>query len=91
MEFNNLENLGVFKDFTDGTIKSVFRTKDKKIIEISLLMNRGAVDVVCVPTHHFCNLGCKMCHLTNNELNKGMFPVQKRDFIDWSIDLFLYY
>ena len=82
MEFNNLENLGVFKDFTDGTIKSVFRTKDKKIIEISLLMNKDTMDVLCVPTHHFCNLGCKMCHLTNNELNKGMCPVQKRDFIE---------
>lgn len=82
MKFNNLENLGVFKDFTDGTIKSVFRTKERKIIEISLLMNKDSMDVVCVPTHHFCNLGCRMCHLTNSKLNKTMCTIKKDDFIE---------
>ena len=78
----NLNNLGVFKDFSDGTIKSVFQSNNKNIIEISLLMNKEKMDVVCVPTHHFCNLGCKMCHLTNNKLNKKMIPVSKDDFIE---------
>ena len=42
----------------------------EKIIEISDLFNNNKRDVVCVPTHNFCSLGCKMCHLTNNKLNK---------------------
>lgn len=48
---------------------------------MSLLFNKNDKDVVCVPTHHFCNLGCKMCHLTNKGLNKGMTPIKWEDFI----------
>lgn len=73
-------NIGNFKDFTDGTIKSVYSI-DNKIIEMSLLFNKHDKDVICVPTHHFCNLGCKMCHLTNNKLNKKMVPINTNDFI----------
>lgn len=77
-----IKNLGTFKDFTDGTLKSVFDVGDKKIIEISLLFNKEDKDVVCVPTHHFCNLGCKMCHLTNKGLNKSMTPIKSDDFME---------
>ena len=77
-----IKNLGTFKDFTDGTLKSVFDVGDKKIIEISLLFNKEDKDVVCVPTHHFCNLGCKMCHLTNKGLNKSMTPIKSSDFME---------
>ena len=76
-----IKNLGTFKDFSDGTLKSVFDIGDKKIIEMSLLFNKEDKDVVCVPTHHFCNLGCKMCHLTNKGLNKAMIPIKSEDFI----------
>lgn len=69
---NKLKNLGVFKDFTDGSLKTVFDAGNNEIIEVSLLMNKETMDVVCVPTHHFCNLGCKMCNLTNQGLNKKM-------------------
>lgn len=82
MMVKKLESLGVFKDYTDETIKSVFKNEKKKIIEISLLMNKENMDVVCVPTHHFCNLGCKICHLTNNNLNKNMCPIYKDDFLE---------
>ena len=75
-----IKNIGNFKDYTDGTIKSVYSI-DNKIIEMSLLFNKEDKDVVCVPTHHFCNLGCKMCHLTNNKLNKKMVPININDFI----------
>lgn len=57
---------GIFKDFSDGSLKSVFEIEGKRIIEMTLLFNKESMDVVCVPSHHFCNLGCKMCHLTNN-------------------------
>lgn len=76
-----MKKLGVFKDFSDGTLKSVFDIGVDKIIEISLLFNKDDMDVVCVPTHHFCNMGCKMCHLTNNQLKKAMVPIYYKDFV----------
>lgn len=77
-----IKNIGVFKDFEDGTLKSVFEGENKRIIEMSLLANKEKMDVVCAPTHHFCNLGCKMCHLTNKGLNKAMVPIKAEDFIE---------
>lgn len=74
-----MECLGKFKDFTDNSIKSVFNDNDK-IVEMTLLQNRKDTDVICAPTHHFCNLGCRMCHLTNNKLNKSMVPINYNNF-----------
>lgn len=76
-----IKNLGVFKDFSDNSLKSVFDIGNNKIIEMTLLNNKEHMDVVCVPSHHFCNLGCKMCHLTNKNLNKRMIPIKYDDFI----------
>lgn len=73
---------GVFKDFSDGSLKSVFEIEGRRIIEMTLLFNKESMDVVCVPTHHFCNLGCKMCHLTNNSLNKKMESISYDNFIE---------
>lgn len=77
-----LKILGTFKDFSDNSLKTVFENDDKQIIEMTLLANKETMDVVCVPTHHFCNLGCKMCHLTNKGLNKAMVPIKIGDFVD---------
>lgn len=76
-----IKKLGVFKDYSDNSLKSVFAKDDNKIIEMTLLFNKEGMDVVCAPTHHFCNLGCKMCHLTNKGLNKQMTPIIINDFI----------
>lgn len=76
-----IKNLGVFKDFSDNSLKTVFEIDKHKIIEMTLLFNKDDMDVVCVPTHHFCNLGCKMCHLTNKGLNKSMIAINSNDFI----------
>ena len=76
-----IKKLGVFKDYSDNSLKSVFAKDDNKIIEMTLLFNKEGMDVVCAPTHHFCNLGCKMCHLTNKGLNKQMIPITIDDFI----------
>lgn len=75
MSITYLQHLGVFKDFSDGSLKTVFDVGGNQIIEISLLMNKESMDVICVPTHYFCCLGCKMCHLTNKGLNKQMKPI----------------
>lgn len=77
-----VNNIGVFKDFNDDSIKSVFKTEKNEIIEMTLIQNKEYEDVICVPTHHFCNLGCKMCHLTNNKLNKKMVPIRINDFME---------
>ena len=69
------ETIGVFKDFKDNSLKTVFRDDKKRIIEMTLLFNKKDKDVVCVPTHNYCNLGCKMCHLTNEKVNKFMQKV----------------
>ena len=76
-----MESLGIYKDIDDGSIKCTFSVKNRKIIEMTLLINREDTDVVCAPTHHFCNLGCKMCHLTNNSLNKTSEKISYDDFI----------
>ena len=76
-----ISKIGTFKDYSDGTLKTVFDVGNNKIIEMSLLFNKEDKDVVCVPTHHFCNLGCKMCHLTNRGFNKVMTPIKWEDFI----------
>ena len=77
-----VNNIGVFKDFNDDSIKSVFKTEKNEIIEMTLIQNKEYEDVICVPAHHFCNLGCKMCHLTNNKLNKKMVPIRINDFME---------
>ena len=81
---------GTFKDNTDGTIKNVYKDNNK-IIEISDLFNNNKRDVVCVPTHNFCALGCKMCHLTNNKLNKKMNPICFDDFKECLLDSLKYF
>ena len=63
----------------------LFKKAQEKNIHTALdtsgvLFNKENIDVICVPTHHFCNLGCKMCHLTNNKLNKKMIPIKKEEF-----------
>lgn len=75
-----MENCGIFKDFNDESIKCVFKNNNG-FIEMTLLQNRNDTDVVCVPTHYFCNLGCKMCHLTNNSLIKKSIPITIDSFI----------
>ena len=77
-----LRNLGIFKDKEDSSIKYVFDIGENRIIEISLLFNKENMDVICVPAHHFCNLGCKMCHLTNNSLNKQMKKIEVNNLLE---------
>ena len=79
--YNNLKSLGSFIDYNDGSIKSVFKSTNGGVIEMTLINNKS-YDVLCVPTHHFCSLGCKMCHLTNNKLNKCMMPIECNEFIE---------
>ncbi len=66
--------LGRFKD-EDATEKFVFEFPEG-IIEITWIKNKSGIAVFCLPTHHFCNLGCRFCHLTEeNKNNKKMAPI----------------
>ena len=69
-----------FKDFSDNTIKTVNKL-DKGVVEMSLLLNKKDMDVICAPTHYYCNLGCKMCHLTKDGLNKPMIKINIKEFL----------
>ena len=71
---------GAFKDPDDGTIKTVYE-KNKDIIEISVLYNKTDRDVICVPTHHYCSLGCKICHLTKEGFTKPMKKILIEDLL----------
>ena len=78
-----LSHLGSFQDKDDGTIKSVYRSS-RGVVETTLIKNKSDcdVDVYCVPTHHYCNLGCKMCHLTKEGIQKPMVPILVGDFVE---------
>lgn len=75
-----MNKLGTFVDWEDNSIKTVFENEEGKILEMTLLQNRQDRDVVCVPTHYFCTLGCKMCHLTSFMSNKKMSKIGITEF-----------
>lgn len=85
-----MERIGLFEDHTDGSLKSVFKSDERKIVEMTLLFNREDKDVVCAPTHHFCNLGCKMCHLTNSSVKRCMESIDVDDFTECLINTLTY-
>lgn len=74
-----LKELGRFQS-KDGTIKTVFENNND-IVEVSLLRNKK-YDVIVVPSHHYCNLSCKMCHLTNCKIDKPMTPITKEELLE---------
>lgn len=82
-----MELLGKFRD-VDNTEKSVFRFNNG-IIEITNIKNKQYKDqdVYCVPTHYYCNLGCKFCHLTEEKTNLSMTKVKAEDLIQ-ALDTF---
>lgn len=73
-----IELLGRFRD-EDGTEKFVFESS-KGIIEITWIKNKKDIAVFCLPTHHYCNLGCKFCHLTEEgSKDKKMISISVQD------------
>jgi len=72
------ELLGKFRD-EDGTEKCVFQSAGG-IIELTSIKNKPGIDVICLPTHHYCNLGCKFCHLTEEgDSSKPMDTIAAQD------------
>ena len=46
----------------DNTVKYIFKTEDKLIIEFSYINKDDGKDIICAPTQTMCNIGCKFCH-----------------------------
>lgn len=69
--------LEIFKDDIDNVTKYVF-FDNCGVIEISHIIhdNQPNRDVFCVPSHYYCNLGCKMCHLTDKNTDKPMNKIK---------------
>ena len=78
-----MEHLGTFQDHNDKTLKSAYKAQHG-VIEATFISNKSdrGSDVYCVPTHHYCNLGCVMCHLTKEGMHKAMVPISKENFIE---------
>lgn len=60
----------------DKVVKYVFEY-NKQIVELSYIDNGTGKDIICVPTHTMCNLGCKFCHTTDYI---GKIPIVKITF-----------
>ena len=81
-----IKKMGVYKDYSDESIKSVFEVEPKKVMEMTLLSNSEVTDVVCVPTHYNCNLGCRICHFDDMKVNESMESVKAIDFMKCLIE-----
>jgi 23S rRNA (adenine2503-C2)-methyltransferase len=60
-----LELKRTVKSTQDKTIKFIFYTEDKLIIEFSYINKDDGKDIICVPSQTMCNVGCKFCHTTD--------------------------
>jgi adenine C2-methylase RlmN of 23S rRNA A2503 and tRNA A37 len=74
----NYKILGRFKD-TDDSEKFVFSTPKNEIVELTWIKNKPNIGVICVPTHTFCTLGCKFCHLTSAKSGLTMKALDSQD------------
>ena len=76
-----INNFDIFKNFSDNSIKYVFNLENNYIIEMNIL-NIDDIDIVYVPTHYYCNQGCKICNLTNNNINNSTIEIKIDNFIE---------
>ena len=56
--------------------------KSMRASKLIFIKNKSNIDVPCPPTHHFGNLGCKICHFTNNRLNENMVKIDIDSLIE---------
>lgn len=72
--------LGGFQDPKEWVQKYVFkRISDGKIIEISHIHTKSDRDIYCIPAHYGCRLGCIFCHITTNNMQMDMIPIQAEE------------
>ena len=61
-----LELKKIVKSQLDNTIKYIFYTEDRLIVEFSYLNKNDGKDIICVSSQTFCSLGCLFCHTTEH-------------------------
>jgi 23S rRNA (adenine2503-C2)-methyltransferase len=49
----------------DKVEKYIFKNDEGYVLEFSHIDNNTNKDIICVPTHTMCNLGCKFCHTSD--------------------------
>jgi adenine C2-methylase RlmN of 23S rRNA A2503 and tRNA A37 len=88
---SKFKKLGRFRDI-DGTEKYVFQTSPG-VIELTSIKNKPGVGNFCIPSHHYCRLGCKFCHLTEEgNQKKPMIPIKIHEMattLDWVVDRYI--
>lgn len=50
---------------TDNSVKFIFKTVDKLIVELTYIDKNDGKDILCIPCQTMCNLACKFCHTTD--------------------------
>ena len=70
---------------TDNTIKYIFLTQDKLVIELSYINKNDGKDIICVPTQTSCKMKCKFCHITDHTdklINRNLNSQEIKEGID---------
>lgn len=57
--------LNKIKSKVDSTVKYVFLTNDKLVVEFSYINKNDGKDIICVPTQTSCQMKCKFCHISD--------------------------
>lgn len=82
--------LGQFKSQKDRTQKLVFENENNEIFEISLISTKTQ-DIIYVPTHYNCPLGCKNCNLHELCRSEELKPIEFGDLMDAIDDIIIPY
>jgi len=82
---NALKILEKIHSKTDNTIKYIFLTQDKLVIELSYINKNDGKDIICVPTQTSCKMKCKFCHITDHTdklINRNLNSQEIKEGID---------
>ncbi|MDE6142172.1 MAG: hypothetical protein K2G03_06170 [Bacilli bacterium] len=70
-----------FKSKKDRICKWVFENENEGIIELSLISNKNQ-DILYVPTHYNCPLGCRECSLSSVFREESLKPISYDDLME---------
>lgn len=65
----------------DNVQKYIFKNEEDCIVEFSYIDNNTNKDIICVPSHTMCNMGCKFCHATDYIGKIPSFNLRKEEIV----------